>query len=41
MLVGGANRIAVDAPGGYLLPVASLQSLVYAEDEWTFPDERL
>jgi hypothetical protein len=41
MLVGGAHRIAVDAPGSDLLAVASLQGLVYAEDEWAFPDERL
>jgi hypothetical protein len=39
--MGRAYRITVDALGGDLLAPPPLQSLVYAEDEWTFPDERL
>src|SRR3712207_6514202 len=40
VLVGGADRVSVDALGRDLLPPPPLQGLVYSEDEWPFPDER-
>jgi hypothetical protein len=39
-MVAGAYRIAVDAFGPDLLAPTSLQSFVYAQDEWLFWDER-
>jgi hypothetical protein len=39
--MGRAHRIPVNALGLDLLSPPLLQSLVYAEDEWTFSDERL
>src|SRR5215212_4641847 len=39
--MGGTDRVPVDTLGSNLLAPTSLQRLVYAEDEWPFPNERL